>query len=172
MNNGFSIAPLVAAMTGMYAGKDSCDGSGILFHKSYWAGLILATIASTLYTIGGLYWRFIDEAEFTCIVTFMLLIFNFGQYSSCSYVIMGHNLKHKLRASICSLIIALETFIPSLYFIFVDSRIYEYVSWKRVFVGYSTTMLVIFIVIAIIGLISIIASVSSLYDIRKNKSVK
>lgn len=162
-------AQLVAVQAGMYANNVGDDGyeNNILFHNNYWAGLVLAIIASAIYTLGGIYYKFDNDPELTCLVTALLLMFNFCQYVSCSDGVTNYHLKHKVRASVCSLVIALITFVPAVFFIFGDARVYKYAGWgKYEFVEYNTTMLVISVVLAVIGVLSVLLSAGNLCYIR------
>ncbi|MBO6281373.1 MAG: hypothetical protein J6N49_02450 [Alphaproteobacteria bacterium] len=146
----FSGAQFIALQAGMNMQEDAS-----LVHENHWLGLTLALIASGIYTLGGLLFRFEGEPFLTFIVTVMLLMVNVIQWASCLQNMMAYKLKTKVQASVCAIAVALITFLPAVFFVLQDIT------------DRNNTLMVIFaIVLVVIGVFSVVLPVSHLLIIR------
>jgi hypothetical protein len=109
-----------------------------LVHENHWLGLTLALIASGIYTLGGLLFRFEGEPFLTFIVTVILLMVNVIQWASCLKSMMAYKLKTKVQASVCAIAVSLITFLPAVFFVLQDIT------------GWDDTLMIIFACVLII----------------------
>lgn len=149
----FSGAQFIALQAGMNMQEDAS-----LVHENHWLGLTLALIASGIYTLGGLLFRFEGEPFLTFIVTVILLMVNVIQWASCLQSMMAYKLTTKVRASICAIVVTLATFLPAVFFVLQD------ITDRN---GSYNTLVVIFVcVLVTIGVFSVALPVSHLLTIR------
>ena len=151
--NAFSGSQFIALQAGMNMKEDAS-----LVHENHWLGLTLALIASGIYTLGGMFFRFEGEPFLTFIVTLLLLMLNVTQWASCLQNMLAYKLTTKVRASICAIVVTLVTFLPAIFFVFQD------ITDRNG--NYNTLMVIFAIVLVVIGVFSVALPVSHLLIIR------
>lgn len=151
--NAFSGAQFIALQTGMNMQEDAS-----LVHENHWLGLTLALIASGIYTLGGMLFRFEGEPFLTFLITLLLLMLNVTQWASCLQSMMAYKLKTKVQASVCAIAVSLVTFLPAIFFVFQD------ITDRN---GNYNTLMVIFVcLLVVIGVFSVTLPISHLFIIK------